>query len=83
MNLRLAAALIAVSVLPLLGVYAAWSQWVTRTALPPVLAETSVEMRDRDGTVLRAFDVENGRVRLAVQMSDVDRQFSDMHRRRQ
>ncbi|MEL7261532.1 MAG: penicillin-binding protein 1C [Pseudomonadota bacterium] len=78
MNLRLAAALIAVSVLPLLGVYAAWSQWVMRTALPPVLAETSVEMRDRDGTVLRAFDVENGRVRLAVQMSDVDPQFIDM-----
>ena len=76
--MRLALMLLAVSVLPALGVHAAWSRWVDRTVLPPVLAETSVEMRDRDGHLLRAFDVEDGRVRLAVRTADVDRSFVDM-----
>ncbi|MEO1363589.1 MAG: transglycosylase domain-containing protein, partial [Pseudomonadota bacterium] len=70
--------LLAVSVLPALGVHAGWSRWVDRTVLPPVLAETSVEMRDRDGHLLRAFDVEDGRVRLAVRTADVDAGLIDM-----
>ncbi|TNF57288.1 MAG: penicillin-binding protein 1C, partial [Rhodobacteraceae bacterium] len=39
--------------------------WIARTELPPVLAETSVEILARDGTLLRAFPVEDGRWRLA------------------
>ncbi|MBO9433857.1 penicillin-binding protein 1C [Ruegeria sp. R13_0] len=34
--------------------------WIDATVLPPVLAETSVEIRDRDGALLRAFPVEDG-----------------------
>ncbi|WP_415922596.1 penicillin-binding protein 1C [Tateyamaria sp. SN6-1] len=60
------------------GAQALWFDWVEDTHLPPVLAETSVEMRDRDGQILRAFDVENGRVRLAVRTGDVDPDFIDM-----
>ena len=78
MNLRLSLALLAVSVLPAMGIHAGWSRWIDRTVLPPVLAETSVEMRDRDGQLMRAFDVENGRVRLAVRTDDVDAGFVDM-----
>ncbi|KUJ76456.1 penicillin-binding protein 1C [Ruegeria marisrubri] len=38
--------------------------WIDRTELPPVLAETSVEVRDRNGTLLRAYPVEDGLWRL-------------------
>ena len=34
--------------------------WIDATVLPPVLAETSVEMRDRNGSLLRSFPVEDG-----------------------
>ncbi|NOD94375.1 penicillin-binding protein 1C [Ruegeria sp. HKCCD4884] len=39
-------------------------RWVDATVLSPVLAETSVEMRDRNGDLLRAFPVEDGIWRL-------------------
>ncbi|MEL6450341.1 MAG: penicillin-binding protein 1C [Pseudomonadota bacterium] len=55
-----------------------WQVWVRATVLPPTLADTSVEMRDRDGVLLRAFDVENGRLRLAVQPGAVDPAYLDM-----
>lgn len=64
--------------MPVLGTHAAWSRWVDRTELPPVLAETSVEVRDRDGHLLRAFGVEDGRLRLAVDTGDVDPAFVEM-----
>ena len=50
----------------------ALDQWVARTDLPVALGETSVEMRDRDGTLLRAYQVESGIWRLAVQPEQVD-----------
>ena len=55
-----------------------WDAWVARTDLPATLADTSVEMVDRDGTLLRAFDVENGRLRLAVEATRVDPAFVEM-----
>jgi len=55
-----------------------WDDWVARTVLPVTLAETSVEVRDRNGTLTRAFDVEDGRVRLAVVSGAVDPTFTDM-----
>ncbi|MEL7091024.1 MAG: penicillin-binding protein 1C [Pseudomonadota bacterium] len=55
-----------------------WDAWVAATDLPPVLAEVSVEIRGADGTLMRAFDVENGRLRLAVAVDQVDRDFVDM-----
>ncbi|WP_171175363.1 penicillin-binding protein 1C [Ruegeria sp. HKCCD8929] len=38
--------------------------WVARTELPTVLAETSVEVRDRNGALLRTYPVEDGIWRL-------------------
>ncbi|KIN75362.1 Penicillin-binding protein 1C [Sulfitobacter noctilucae] len=52
--------------------------WIARTDLPPVLVETSVEVRDRNGALMRVFPVENGRVRLALALPEVDPDFLDM-----
>ncbi len=46
--------------------------WIDATALPPLLAETSVEVLDRDGALLRAYTVSDGRWRLAVTVDQVD-----------
>ncbi len=55
-----------------------WDRWVDDTRLPAVLAETSVEVRDRNSALLRAFPVENGRQRLAVDLAAVDPRFVNM-----
>ncbi|MEX0340562.1 MAG: penicillin-binding protein 1C [Arenibacterium sp.] len=55
-----------------------FDQWVTQTELPPVLSETSQEMRDRDGHLLRAYQVGSGLWRLAVHPSEVDPRYIDM-----
>ncbi len=52
--------------------------WVARTDLPPVLVETSVEVRDRNGALMRVFPVENGRVRLAIGLDQVDPDYLAM-----
>ncbi|MBY5933665.1 penicillin-binding protein 1C [Tateyamaria omphalii] len=56
----------------------AWDAWVDRTVLPATLTETSVEMRDRDGHLMRAFAVEDGRIRLSVPRGGVDPRLPDM-----
>ncbi|MDQ7070998.1 MAG: penicillin-binding protein 1C [Rhodobacterales bacterium] len=53
-------------------------QWVAETELPPLISDTSVEVRDRTGVLLRAHTVENGRWRLGVQARDVDPGFIAM-----
>ena len=53
----------------------AFDRWVAATALPPTLGETSVEIRDRTGALLRAFQVGNGIWRLAVQPDQVDPRY--------
>ncbi|MFL4469515.1 penicillin-binding protein 1C [Tateyamaria armeniaca] len=55
-----------------------WDGWVIRTDVPSVLATASVEMQDRNGTLMRAFAVEDGRVRLAVAPGSVDSTLTDM-----
>ncbi|WP_298851685.1 penicillin-binding protein 1C [uncultured Ruegeria sp.] len=50
--------------------------WVDATTLPPVLAETSVEMRDRNGELLRTFPVGDGIWRM--QPGAVDPNFTAM-----
>ena len=60
------------------GLRDGFDDWVNATLLPPVLVETSVEMRDRHGALLRVFPVEDGRVRLAVSLDAVDRDFIAM-----
>ncbi len=46
--------------------------WIDRTALPPLAVETGVEVRDRDGRLLRPYLVSDGRWRLAVTPDAVD-----------
>ncbi|MFC6585620.1 transglycosylase domain-containing protein [Sulfitobacter aestuariivivens] len=53
-------------------------QWIAATDLPPVLAETSVEMRDRNGALMRVFPIEDGRMRLALSLDQVDPDFVAM-----
>jgi len=60
------------------GTRDALSAWIDRTDLPSVLAETSVEVLARDGTLLRAFPVEDGRWRLALSLAGTDPAFIDM-----
>ncbi|MGC1505239.1 MAG: penicillin-binding protein 1C [Sulfitobacter sp.] len=53
-------------------------RWIAATVLPPVLIETSVEMRDRHGMLMRVFPVEGGRVRLALRLDQVDPAYLSM-----
>lgn len=52
--------------------------WIARTDLPSLLPETSVEVRDREGLLLRAYTVEDGRWRLNVTPEQVDKRYLDM-----
>ncbi|MCX7558090.1 penicillin-binding protein 1C [Sulfitobacter sp. F26204] len=52
--------------------------WVDSARLPPFLIETSVEMRDRTGALMRVFPVEDGRVRLALRLDQVDPAYLKM-----
>ena len=60
------------------GLRDGFDAWVDGTELPPVLRETSVEMLDRDGHLLRAFPVEDGRIRLAMRLDQADPGFIAM-----
>lgn len=56
---------------------AAWGRdraemWIDATVLPPLALETSTEVRARDGTLLRAYTVADGRWRLATDPALVD-----------
>ncbi len=46
--------------------------WVDATILPSLVVETSVEVLDRDGALLRAYTVADGRWRLALAPDQVD-----------
>ncbi|WP_108483694.1 penicillin-binding protein 1C [Oceaniglobus ichthyenteri] len=52
--------------------------WVDATALPPLAIETAPEVRDRDGDLLRAYQVGDGRWRLDVTQDGVDARFIAM-----
>ena len=52
--------------------------WVDVTTLPPLVAETSVEVVARDGRLLRAFTVAGDRWRMAVGLDGVDPDFLAM-----
>ena len=56
----------------------AFDAWIDATKLPPLALETSPEMRDRNGRLLRAFTVDNGRWRLATRLGDVDPDYIRM-----
>ena len=44
-------------------------RWIAQTRLPPMLVETGTEVLDRQGRLMRVFPVEDGRMRLAVQLA--------------
>lgn len=46
--------------------------WVAATEMPPLQVSTSIELRDREGALLRAYTVADGRWRLALNNADVD-----------
>ena len=50
----------------------AGDRWVEATLLPPLVLDSSVEVLDRNGVLLRAFQVEDGRWRLSVDPGAVD-----------
>ncbi|MFO7806116.1 MAG: penicillin-binding protein 1C [Paracoccaceae bacterium] len=49
-----------------------FDRWVDATDLPPLVAETGVEVLDRNGKLLRAYQVGEGRWRLAASPDAVD-----------
>ncbi|MEC8041137.1 MAG: transglycosylase domain-containing protein, partial [Pseudomonadota bacterium] len=51
------------------------ADWITATVVPPLALEQSVEVRDRNGALLRAYTVADGRWRLPATLSDVDPNF--------
>jgi penicillin-binding protein 1C len=46
--------------------------WIAATALPPLVLPLSAEVRARDGTLLRAYTVADGRWRMAADPETVD-----------
>ncbi|WP_208349465.1 penicillin-binding protein 1C [Pseudaestuariivita rosea] len=56
----------------------AGDRWVDRTVLPPLTPDTSVEVRDRDGDLLRAYTVADGLWRLGVTTDQVDPDYIAM-----
>lgn len=52
--------------------------WIDATVLPPLALETSVEVLDRDGVLLRAYTVADGRWRLALPPDKVDPLYLEM-----
>lgn len=56
----------------------AGDDWVAATVLPDLGIETSVEVLARDGRLLRAYTVADGRWRMAVAMGAVDPSYTDM-----
>lgn len=52
--------------------------WVEATVLPPLVPETSVQVTDRNGALLRAYTVADGRWRLGMGLADADPAFVAM-----
>lgn len=56
----------------------AFDGWIAATILPPLTIEQSVEVLDRNGDLLRAYTVADGRWRMAVSLADVDPDYIAM-----
>ncbi len=53
-------------------------RWVAETELPDLLVDTSVEVVDRDGKLLRAYTVDDGLWRMGSGLDAVDPGYIDM-----
>jgi len=56
----------------------ALDRWIAATDLPVLVSQTSQEVLDRDGRLLRLYTVEDGRWRLGVGVDAVDPVYVDM-----
>ena len=59
----------------LIGLALGWAgldRWVETAVLPPLMPEVSATVLDREGRLLRAYQVDDGRWRLPVRLADVD-----------
>ncbi len=70
-------ALILVAVAVMAGLKG-FDKWIASTVLPVTLAETSTEVLDRNGALLRVYPVGNGIWRMAPQLEQVDARFLAM-----
>lgn len=52
--------------------------WIDATVIPPLVSETSVEVLDRNGDLLRAYTVADGRWRLQAGLDGVDPLYLNM-----
>ncbi len=50
----------------------AFDDWIDATEIPPLALDSSVEMLDRHGSLLRAYTVSDGRWRMATSLDAVD-----------
>ncbi len=53
----------------------AFDRWVQATEIPSLSLETSVTVEDRNGDLLRAYTVADGRWRLPARLEDVDPRY--------
>ncbi|MEP2532968.1 penicillin-binding protein 1C [Shimia sp.] len=60
------------------GARDAFDRWIKATDLPVLLADTSVEVRDRNGDLLRAYTVDGGIWRLGITPDQVDQTYLKM-----
>ena len=60
------------------GARDAFDDWVDATVLPPLVLPVSVEVKDRDGALLRAYTVADGRWRLKADLDSVDPRYIAM-----
>lgn len=77
-RLRFAAVCLLSTMLLVAAVWGSFDHWVKSAALPALDVETSAEVRDRNGHLLRAFTVDDGRWRLATSLEDVDPRYIDL-----
>lgn len=56
----------------------AFDQWVANTSIPSLVQVASTEVLDRNGRLLRAYTVADGRWRLAVKLQAVDPDYVAM-----
>lgn len=55
-----------------------FDRWIDATSLPVIALSTSAEVVDREGILLRAYTVADGRWRMAIRADDVDDDYIKM-----
>ncbi len=70
-----AGGLLAAALAVVAGAVLAFDRWVDATALPPLAPPTSAMVLDRNGALLSAYTVADGRWRLPVELAAVDRGY--------